>query len=764
MSIARRNTITHNDAIVITILAAVSAAAAVFSDASPTGATATDVVLVGALAGSITWLGASAPWWALMAGSGIGLLGALPASAVWILLAVAALGASAWIGWNRANQPITRSVIAGLVVQVSLRLDWNQFFLASAVIGGAAMGLIGVAGYVRRRKYIRKRILWGAVGVGALAAIAIAGLGFAAAQAQTTARDGYLGLLDGLEFLQDGKIDEASTALQQASEDLAEAEITLNSPLTQLARFIPGIAQNRNAGVAVLADVADASEAAATTLLFVDLEQLTVRNGAVDVGALAALEAPLQDLARTVSELSETLQKAESDWLVAPLQSRLDEGIQRADQAAHQAEATAAFASVGPELLGAAEPRTYLVAFVNNAEARGLGGLMGNWSEVTIDQGRIEITANGRTADLQTESLSDLQLDATAEYLARYEPYGARSGGGVAQKYWSNVTISPDMPSVGNAMAQMYKTATGRAIDGVFIIDPAGIAALMEITGPVNLPEIDQRLDAGNVEEFLTVGQYEFVESEREDLLTAVTEATILNVLSSDLPAPQQMAPILAPAVLNGHISGWATSPDEQELFALVGMDAALPFIETAATDAIAVSSNNSSGNKIESFLERTIEYNPVVNQRTGEVEAAMKISFKNTAPRTGYPEYVIGNIIDAPSGTNRMLLDVYTRLNVDAASLDGEEIATNTLPELGYNVYTTQFEIPAGETMVLELELSGDLSPGAYELVYRPQPLPNPDTLIVAATTSSGETIFDFDGTLERRSVLSANGTRAWR
>ena len=51
--------------------------------------------------------------------------------------------------------------------------------------------------------------MWGAVGVGAFAVVAVAGLGVAAVQAQSTARDGYLGLLDGLEFLQDGEVADA---------------------------------------------------------------------------------------------------------------------------------------------------------------------------------------------------------------------------------------------------------------------------------------------------------------------------------------------------------------------------------------------------------------------------------------------------------------------------------------------------------------------------------------------------------------------------
>ena len=769
MSQNRRNSISYNDGIAILVVAVISAIAAVLSDASPTGATVPDIILVGALAAFVTWLGASAAWWALMAGAGIALVGSLPGPFVWIILATIAFTGSAWIGWDRANQPIVRAVIAAGVVQVALRLEWNEFFLFSAIIAAIAMGMIAISGHVRRRKYVRKRIMRSAIAVGALAVIAVIGLGVAGGNARNTTRDGYLGMLDGLEFLQDGNVTDAQATLQQAATDLAEAESALNGPLTQMARFVPGIAQNRNAGADVLADAAVAAQSAATTLQFVDLDQLTVTNGVIDVGALAALEAPLTDLEQTVGELSDTLNDARSDWLIPAFQTRLDTGIRRADQAAHQAKATAAAARLGPAVLGADEPRTYLLAFVNNAEARGTNGLMGNWNELTIDNGRLQVTASGRTADLQTPGLRTLELEASDDYFNRYITYGAKirnsdGGIGVAQKYWANVTIPADMPSVGNAMVQMYEAATGRAVDGVFVIDPAGIAGLMEITGPVELPDIGQRIDSGNAQEFLTLGQYQFAENEREDLLTAVTDATVTNILGSTLPPPQQMAPALAPAVLNGHISGWVTRPAEQELLDLVGMDAALPRVTTSGTDAIAVVNINRNANKIDSFLERTIEYRPVVNQNSGEATATLVVSLTNTAPTTGYDDYVIGNRVDLPIGTNRTFLDVSTRLGVDAARVDGKDIAPYTLPELGYNVHSSEIIVPPGETVVVEFDLSGNLGRGAYQLAYRPQPLPNPDTLIVDARTTGGDQIMEFDGVLERRSVLSADGVRAWR
>jgi hypothetical protein len=214
------------------------------------------------------------------------------------------------------------------------------------------------------------------------------------------------------------------------------------------------------------------------------------------------------------------------------------------------------------------------------------------------------------------------------------------------------------------------------------------------------------------------------------------------NVLGGELPPPQEMIDDLAPGALNGHISAWSSHPDEQALFEQVGMDASLPVPTLAGVDSLAVTSNNTAGNKIDSFLERVIEYRPRVDRRTGDVRATLTVTLTNNAPSSGYPDYVIGAIADIPRGTNRTLIDVFTPLEVLATTVDGDPVPT----------------------VVAEYELEGNIGPGTYQLVYRPQPLPIPDHLLVEATTVAGDPLFGFDGVLRRRSVISAEGVEAWR
>ena len=50
-----------------------------------------------------------------------------------------------------------------------------------------------------------------------------------------------------------------------------------------------------------------------------------------------------------------------------------------------------AVARQGPAMLGVDGPRRYMIAFTNSAEARGTAGLMGNWSELTITNGKLAV-------------------------------------------------------------------------------------------------------------------------------------------------------------------------------------------------------------------------------------------------------------------------------------------------------------------------------------------------------------------------------------
>ncbi|MEO6122770.1 MAG: DUF4012 domain-containing protein [Ilumatobacteraceae bacterium] len=766
----RRNTISHTNAWIVTGVAALAGILAALSPARPTGSSVPDAIVTFALGALVTWLSASAPWWALATAAGIVTVGSLESSVALIAIGAMTTLAALWIGYMKATMPVERAVLGGAIVSVALRIEMHHFFLDSAIVAGTSLGLLIVTGWMRRQSYVRRRIVWCSLGLLGLMLIGVAGMATAALRAKSDATKGYNHLIDGLDRLDATDMAGAADVLKQAAVELRHANESIDGPLTSVARFVPIVAQNRTATTTLLDRASTAADAASKALAVVDIDQLRIIDGRVDVGAVSILSGPLAQLKSTVDELSAALHDVDSPWLVAPLQNRLRSARDRVDRVTHLATGASATAQYAPDMLGAGGMRRYLFAFTNPSEARGVSGLMGNWSEVTIDRGQLRVTKSGRTAQL-IQALRDgegFRLDMPADYFSRYEHFGAGNVGVTgAPKFWSYSTISPDMPSDGSAMAQMYEAGGGQHLDGVFVIDPAGLAALLGATdSSITVDGVDQPLSATTIEAFLLRDQYQLPENDREIVLAAVTEQTIKKVLTSSLPAPRELIEKLSPAALGGHISVWAADPTAEAFLRTIGIDNALPDFSGphGSADGLAVVTTNTGGNKIDSFLRRAISYSPTYSASNGDTNATLTVSLTNDAPTIGFPDYVIGNIIGLPTGTNRMLLSVYSRLGHLDSAIDGTTVPVQVQGELGWNVYSTYVNVPSGTTVVVTMHLSGRVAPGRYEVIYRPQALPTADTLTIDAQDSDHERIFDFSGILSRRSVLSASGVDAWR
>jgi hypothetical protein len=71
-----------------------------------------------------------------------------------------------------------------------------------------------------------------------------------------------------------------------------------------------------------------------------------------------------------------------------------------------------------------------VVGVAGLGEARATSGRMGNWTEITVTDGKKEETASGRTGELTSAieaATEPIFLDLSDEYVARYGPFGSGS-------------------------------------------------------------------------------------------------------------------------------------------------------------------------------------------------------------------------------------------------------------------------------------------------------------------------------------------------
>ncbi|MGA7757511.1 MAG: DUF4012 domain-containing protein, partial [Ilumatobacteraceae bacterium] len=428
----------------------------------------------------------------------------------------------------------------------------------------------------------------------------------------------------------------------------------------------------------------------------------------------------------------------------------LDDNEERVDNAVKAVR-------LAPQLLGADGPRRYFVAFTTPAEARGMGGFMGNWAVLTATDGRIRLSDFGRTRELNLGGRDQRFVTGPEDWLEQWGRYGFTNGpdGSTSDTPWSNISISPVFPSTAQVIEELLPQSGGPEIDGVFAFDPQVLEALLSMTGPVTVEGSERRLDESNVLQFLLVDQYEIDDRRsRVDLLEDVSRATLQRVLGGALPNPTVVARELGPMVAQGRLAGWAGDADEQALFESVGLASSLPALDGG--DGIAAVFNNAGPNKIDVYLERDLTYTAVVDERTGTVSATMQLTLTNTADPDGLPEGVVGNYTGDPLGTNRTLLSLYSALPLVEATVDGKPLVMRAGEEVGWLVNSAFLGIPPGGSITVTAVYEGELDlPIGYTLALRPQPMVVPERRTIDVSSADGSTLISESGVAGRPEVL---------
>ena len=456
------------------------------------------------------WASASAPWWAPAGAAGIAAVIAFQP----ILTIVAALAfvAGLFIGLRRRDQAELRAVVAGVALNVLIRSELDGFFGLSAIIGVSIGVALFVVGVLRRPSAVRRPVWVGVAGVCGFVALGLFGLVVAGASARPDLSRGAQQARDAITTLNSGDYQLAAAMFADSSSAFQRADDRLGGILVLPSRLIPGISQNVTAG-ADLADAAAAGTAdAATALRSVDPSTLRVVDGAIDLEAVGAVEQPLVDVQQALVELREVSDSVESPWLVGPLQDQLVELDERLDDNEPRLANAVDAVRLAPQMLGADGERRYLLLFTTPVELRGIAGFIGNYAEITADDGKIEVTEFGRRSDLGAYLAENPgNCDACPpEMLDRYGNFGLTNGpdGGVLPSVWQNLPMPAHFPYTAEAAQVLYPQSGGDPIDGVISLDPYVVAALMEYTGPIEVPELGVTVSPDNAAEFILRDQY----------------------------------------------------------------------------------------------------------------------------------------------------------------------------------------------------------------------------------------------------------------
>jgi hypothetical protein len=720
----------------VVLLLALAGAGAAAAPVDPTGSAVGDVVWLSLLGLTVTAAAFRARPVGVLALTGVaGLL-----TAGWPLaLAAGSLGLGL-ASLGPRHPAALRAVSAALGVNALVRADSMVVSDPLAfVLGAAAVLLVLVDGLLRADPPLRRTALRATVAVGGLCLASVLAAAVATLVARGDLEAGVDAARRGLDLANDTQTDAARARFVDAEQRLRRGHGLLSGPWVLPARALPIVGPNLTAVV----ELSEAGTSLATSAVAVAdaADPSRLLDGArIDLDALVETGRRLHTARAALDDASSSAARLRSPWLVGPVTSRLDLLAEMVDDAQPRVDSLIDVVDMLPTMLGADGGRTYLLLFTTPSETRGLGGFVGNWAIIRIEDGRLELGERGRAADLSfRRGTRDRVISGPQEYLDRYYRY-------YAHWYPVNITASPDFPTVAQVATELFPQADIPEPDGVILADPSALAALLRVTGPVEVPALDMTFTADNLEQYLWLDQYRLYDSlhERADALQVLVDVMFDRLTSGDLD-PVALLDALGPMVEARRLMVWSTVPEETEVLHELGIDGAFPRAEPGQ-DLVSVRTANANGNKIDVFLERRVRYDATVDPETGDLRATVTVELLNSAwDDPELPNYVLGNFDEElDRGWNRQWVSLYTPHQIVRLEADGEPVEPETIPELGVLTHALYVDVPPQGRVTIVFELRGRVDPERYSLVWSGQPTIHPDEIEIEVDTGRGTLTHD--------------------
>jgi len=193
-------------------------------------------------------------------------------------------------------------------------------------------------------------------------------------------------------------------------------------------------------------------------------------------------------------------------------------------------------------------------------------------------------------------------------------------------------------------MADMYRQATGQAIDGVITIDVPGLAALLGVVGPLQIPGLAQPITPQNAPTVLLHDLYEGLspesdQGERRERLADVTDAVVTRLTTGDRDMVG-LGAVVAKAATGDHVRLWSSVPDEEQTFVRTGLGGGPATIEADRTFHLAV--ENRTATKLDYYVKPTVRQE-VRFSGVSDVVVRTTVDINNQAPKDAPPSYQLG-------------------------------------------------------------------------------------------------------------------------
>lgn len=412
-------------------------------------------------------------------------------------------------------------------------------------------------------------------------------------------------------------------------------------PLTRLLGWVPTYGGDIQAAPALLDMAVGVAQAGRTTLE--DVQPLLAAwqqppaeaTGSLLERVLPPLVEAQPRLAQAQAELAQvTAARAALD--VARLSPRVGGLVARLDRYLPLLKLAVQAAQLAPDLLGAEEPRSYLVLAQNNAELRATGGFISGVGLLRLDRGRIvELSFQDSYAVDDFSKPHPAPPPPLLKYM-RAEILVLRDA-----NWW------PDFPTSAQALRDLYLLDQGVAVDGVIAADLTAIELLVGALGPLRLEGYDEPVTGQNVLAFMQAmweappegpsfdvwaeGQREQRQAwlqHRKDFMGILMNGILARLEGGGDLQPGRLVWALKRSLDEKHVLIQVNDPQAAALLAAAGWDGTL---RPGEGDFLLVVDSNVGFNKVNPRIEQGIIYRVTLGGERPRAELTLRYRHTST-------------------------------------------------------------------------------------------------------------------------------------
>ena len=499
-------------------------------------------------------------------------------------------------------------------------------------------------------------------------------------------------------------VDRVSELFGEVDAHAATAAGLSGDPVWTAAEVVPCIGANLAA--ARIVSVQLHSIAAAAAPLVGTLQQTDSSAGAgFDIELLSQLGGPVAETADALSAARAAFAELDTRQLVPQLGSGVQRLAAAVDLGAASVEPIAPAVQALPWILGAHGERNILVMLQNSAELRTGGGITGSFALLHADDGAITLVDQADSGEFPGLTSPIRPLPASTKAL-----YGDR-----VARFVQNTSMLSDFSSTAELATAWWATRSDVVPDAVVSLDVPTIAALLAVSGPVQLPS-GAELTTDNLIQRMLTDVYLSLDREQQTAFQQELTATLFSTVFSRHLDTLALVDSLTPSIEEGRISMWSSDPDVEALLSDSAFAGQRARQLAAGPGAFAVYLNDATSGKMGTFLGVSLSAGRAQCRVDGMTDVVVTATLTNNAPSDAggaLPWWVTGGGIEGvPPG------DIATNLSVAApagayfggVSVGADRLQSADIEDEGFPTSSAEVTLRPGESKAVDFRFVVDL------------------------------------------------------